>query len=292
MGKRILLNMWLAAALLALVWVVWQEPGHAPKREDAVVKLSAISPAAVDKIAISNHNGTITLGKEHGEWRLLEPLAIAANPVRVDGLLQVLQAESLARFPAAGRDLSQYGLAAPAVKLRVNDAELLFGGVTPVDQQRYVQVGDTIHLIADRYMFDLTGDAAGLVSRDLVPHGKRIVALELPGNKFSRNEKGEWSVLPADKAVSSDAVQALVSAWRDVQALRVAAYDKQAVQGEVVIGIEGEQQPLRYQITARTPDLILARPEIGMQFYVAAEQVERLLSVKAPARDAAASKKN
>jgi hypothetical protein len=291
MGKRMLLNMWLAAALLALVWVVWQEPGQAPKKE-AAVKLTAVPATAITKIAITNHDGTITLGKELGEWRLLEPVAIAANPVRVDDLLQVLQAESLVRFPAAGRDLSQYGLAAPAVKLRVNDTELLFGGVTPVDQQRYVKLGDTIHLIADRYMFDLTGDAAALVSRDLVPHGKRIVALDLPDKKLSRNEKGEWSMMPADKGVSSDAVQVLVNAWRDVQALRVAAYAKQAAQGEVVIGIEGEQQPLRYQITARKPDLILARPEIGMQFYVAAEQAESLFSVKAPARDAAASKKN
>jgi Domain of unknown function (DUF4340) len=290
MGKRVLLNVWLAIALLALVWVVWKEPGHAPN--PPVVKLTALSPAAVNRIVITNHNGTITLIKQAGAWRLSQPAEVAANGVRVDDVLEVLQTESLSRFPAAGRDLSEYGLAKPAVRLRLNDTEILFGGLTPVDQQRYVQLGDTIHLIADRYMFELTGDATAWVSRNLVPPGKQIVSLQLPDRKLSRNDKGEWSVTPADTRVSTDAIQGLVNEWSDAQALRVGRYEKHAAQGEVVIGVAGQAQPLRYQIIARKPELILARPEIGMQFYVASEQADRLLSVKTPKPEAAAPKKN
>jgi len=97
-------------------------------------------------------------------------------------------------------------------------------------------------------------------------------------------------MMPAEKAESADGVQSLVEAWQEVQGMRVAPYEKQAVQGEVKIGLEGDQQALRYQITARKPDLILARPEIGIQYYVAAEQAERLFSIKAPTGDSAASK--
>jgi hypothetical protein len=290
MGKRMLLNMWLAIALLALVWVVWKEPGHAPKPPEA--KLTAVSPAAISKIVISNHNGSITLGKQGAAWRMSQPVEVAANGVRVDDLLGVLQTKSLSRFAAAGRDLGEYGLTKPAVRLRLNDTEILFGGVTPVDQQRYVQVGDTIHLIADRYMFELSGDAAAWVSRDLVPPGAQIVALQVPDGKLTRNDKGEWLETPADKGVSSDAAQALVDEWRDAQALRVTPYEKHAALGEVVIGLAGQAHPLRYQIIARRPELILARPEIGMQFYVASEHADRLLSVKTPKPAAAATKKN
>ena len=290
MGKRILLNVWLAIALLVLVWVAWKEPGHGPKPPEA--KLTAMSPAAVTKIVISNHNGSITLSKQGAAWRMSRPVEVAANGVRVDDLLGVLQTQSLSRFAAAGRDLSEYGLAKPAVRLRLNDTEILFGGVTPVDQQRYVQVGDTIHLITDRYMFELSGDAAAWVSRDLVPPGAQIVALQVPDGKLSRNAKGEWLETPADVGVSSDAAQALVDEWRDAQALRVTPYEKHAAQGEVVIGLAGQAQPLRYQIVARRPELILARPEIGMQFYVASERADRLLSVKTPKPAAAATKKN
>jgi hypothetical protein len=290
MGKRMLLNVWLAVALLVLVWVVWQEPGHAPK--PPAVKLTTLSPTVVNKLVITNHNGTITLNKQDGAWRLSQPVAIAANGVRVDDLLEVVQAKSLARFPAAGRDLKEYGLAKPAVRLRLNDTEILFGGVTPVDQQRYVKVGDTIHLISDRYMFELLGGAAAWVSRDLVPPGKQIVSMQLPDIKLARNDKGEWSAAPSGKAESADAVQRVVEAWSDAQALRVTPYEKHPAQGEVVIGIAGEAQPLHYRIVARKPELILARPEIGMQFYVASEQADRLLSVKAAKPEAAATKNN
>jgi len=290
MGKRILLNVWLAIALLVLVWVVWKEPGHGPKPVE--VKLTAMSPAAISKIVISNHNGSITLSKQGDAWRMSQPVEVAANGVRVDDLLGVLQTESLSRFASAGRDLSEYGLAKPTVRLSLDGTEMLFGGVTPVDQQRYVQVGDTIHLIADRYMFELSGDAAAWVSRDLVPPGAQIDALQVPDGKLSRDAKGEWIETPADKGVSSDAAQALVDEWRDAQALRVTPYEKHAALGEVVIGLAGQTHPLRYQIIARRPELILARPEIGMQFYVASERADRLLSVKTPKPAAAATKKN
>ena len=292
MGKRMLLNIWLAAALLILVWVVWQEPGHAPK--PPAVKLTALSPAAIDRLVITNHSGTIMLTKQGGAWRLSQPVAIAANGVRVDDLLEIAQAESQSRFAAVGRDLSEYGLAKPAVRLRLNDTELQFGGVTPVGQQRYVKVGDTIHLIADRYMFELTGNAAAWVNRNLVPSGKRIEALQLPDMKLTRNDKGEWGVAPPNAEIPADTVQRLVKEWSDAQALRVTPYGKQAAQGEVVIGVAGQTQPLRYQIIARKPELILARPELGMQFYVASEQADRLLSLKTktPKPEAAATKKN
>ena len=290
MGKRMLLNIWLAVALLILVWVVWQEPGHVPK--PATVKLTDLSPAVIDRLIITNNNETVTLTKQDGSWRLSQPVEIAANGVRVDDLLEVAQAESLSRFPAAGRDLSEYGLAKPAVRLRLNDTEILFGGVTPVGKQRYVKLGDTIHLIADRYMFELTGDAAAWVSRDLVPPGAQIVALQVPDGKLTRNDKGEWLETPADKGGSSDAAQALVDEWRDAQALRVTPYEKHAALGEVVIGLAGQAQPLRYQIIARQPELILARPEIGMQFSVASESADRLLSVKSSKPEVAPTKKN
>ena len=280
MGKRVLLNIWLAVALLALVWVVWQEPGHAP--QSPPVKLTSLSPSAIDKLVIINEKGAITLTKQDRAWRLTQPYDIAANGVRVNDVLDVVEAESSSQFPATGRDLSEYGLAKPAVRLRLNDTEIQFGGLAPVGQQRYVKLGDTIHLIADSYMFELTGDAAAWVSRNLVPPGKQITALKLPDVKVTRNDKGEWEVAPAAGAISADAVKTLMNEWGDAQALRVAPYEKHADQGEVVLDIAGATQALTYHIIERKPELILARPEIGLQFYVASEQADRLLSFKAP----------
>ncbi len=286
MGKRALLNLWLAVALAALVWVVWQEPGHAP--QPAAVKLTALTPAAVDKIVVSNHNGSISFVRRNGVWEMIEPVKVAANPVRIDNLLQLTQAKSITRFAAHGRDLAQYGLAKPAIRVQLNDVELLFGGVTPMGQQRYVMVGDVIHLIADNYQYELTSDAAAFVSRDLVPRGKEIVAMGLPGAKLSLGDNNKWSLAPPDTGLSQEAMRQAVDEWSDAQALRVAAYDKRPGLGAVIIRVKDEQQSLRYEIIARKPELILARPEIGMQFYLAPEQAERLLDIGKPAAAAAA----
>ena len=290
MGKRALLNIWLVVALAVLVWVVWQEPGHPPK--PAAVKLTGLTPASIDKVVITNRHGAIRLDKQDGEWRITEPVKVAANPARVDSLLQVAEAESVSRFPAAGKDLSAFGLAKPAVSLRLNDSELVFGGVAPVDQRRYVRVGDTIHLIADRYSFALTADAAAWVSRDLVPKGADIIALELPDAKLSRSGKGAWTVTPAGKKISQDVVQAVIKAWHEAQALRVAPYDKRPAHGKVVIRLKDGQSPLQYEIITRKPELILARPEIGMQFYLETDQVQRLLTIGKPAAAAATTDNN
>jgi len=275
MGKRALLNLWLVVALAVLVWVVWQEPGHAPK--PPVVKLTDLTPAVIDKIVITKHSGTIQLDKQDGVWQMTQPIQVAANPVRVDSLLQMAEAESLSRFPVAGKDLNGFGLTNPTVTVRLNDRELLFGGVTPVDQRRYVRMGDTVHLIADRYLYDLTADAAAWVNRDLVAKDMKITALELPDAKLSRDDKGQWTVLPSNAETSSDDAAALVQAWRDAQSVRVAPYDKRPAQGEVVIGLQDGRPPLRYEIIARKPKLILARPAIGMQFTLDADQAQRLL---------------
>lgn len=279
MGRRTWLNVWLAAALAVLVWVVWQEPGHAPK---PAAKLTTLSPDSVAQVTLVNGSGTLKLTKQGGRWQVQAPYEIAANPVRVADLLQVAMAESHAQFSAAGKDPAAFGLAEPAITLRLDGTELKFGSTTPVDQRRYVQIGDTIHLIDDQYGFDLGADAAAYVSRDLVPQGKQLAAIRLPDLSLSRGADGSWAATPAPPGTSAAALQALADAWRDAQALRVAPYDKRPGQGTVTLTIAGGQAPLHYEIIARAPELILARADLGLQFYLPKDDAARLLT---PAAD-------
>ena len=222
MGRRAWLNVWLVAALAVLVWVVWQEPGHAPK---PTVKLTALAPASITRVTLTNADGTLTLAKEEGRWQIEAPFKIAANTVRVEDLLQVAAAESHSQFAVAGKDLASFGLAKPTIALRLNDVELKFGTTTAVDQQRYVQIGDTIHLIDDLYGFDLGADAAAYVSRDLVPQGAALTTIALPNLTLSRAADGKWSATPAPPGVSETEIKAMADAWQSAQALRVAAFD-------------------------------------------------------------------
>jgi len=280
MGRRAWVNVWLVATLAVLAWVVWQEPGHAPK---PTVNLMALAPASITRVTLTNTNGTLSLAKENGFWQIEAPFKIAANAVRVEDLLQVAAAVSHSQFAAAGKDLGPFGLAKPTITLRLNGVELKFGTTTAVDQQRYVQIGDTIHLIDDLYGFDLGADAAAYVSTDLVPRGAMLATIALPKLSLSRAADGKWSATPAPPGVTETQIKGMADAWQSAQALRVAAFDKRPVQGTVGLGLAGGQTPLRYEIIARQPELILARTDLGLQFYMPQDDAARLLELKPPA---------
>ena len=277
MNNRQWLNIGLLGLVSLLVVLVWYEAG----REAAPVHgpLTALSPGSVNKIEIMRRGrDRIALTGRGDEWWLNAPVRIAANRFRVESMLGVLTTDSLARFPARGRDLAAFGLDQPAVRATFNNTELAFGGMTPLDQRRYVLVDDTVHLIVDSYYFDFTAEVADFASRNLVPAGQRITALATPAFQLKQAEGGLWAVTPPGRIRSADAIQALVDEWQHVQALRVSLYQSAPALGEVTLALAGQQQALHYRITAQGPEWVLARPELRLQFHLSEEQVQRLFT--------------
>lgn len=276
MNKRRWLNVGLLVVVALLGLLAWYEG-----RDTAPppIPLTALAPAAVNKIEIIRRDhGNIILTGQGDDWWLKEPVRIAANRLRVENILGLLTAESLARFPVAGKDLAAFDLADPALRVRYNNIELLFGGMTPVDQRRYVRVGDTVHLIVDSYSLDFMADVADFASRNLVPTRQRITGLATPAFQVEQNAGGKWVVRPEAYALSADAVQAVMEEWQHAQAVRVALYQSAAVRGLVTLTLAGQQAPLHYEIVAEGPEWILARPEVGLEFHLSAEQGRRLFA--------------
>lgn len=276
MDSRQRLNIALLVLVAVLAALAWYESTRAPAGAPPLI---ALTPEAVHKIEIRRADrDTLMLTRQDGAWWLREPVRIEADRFQVDGVLRMLAATSLAHFPAADRDLAAYGLAAPAVRVRFNDVDIAFGELSPVDQRRYVRIGDEVHLIDDSYFLDLTADVAAFVGRRLVPASQRVVALELPGLRLEQDSGGRWHTTPPDGLASADARQRLVDAWRDAEALAAERYIQAPSAGEVVIGLAGQAQPLRYVIVAADDGGVLARPELGLQFRLTDEQVRRLLA--------------
>ncbi len=275
MNKRRWLNIGLFGLVLLLALLAWQEAGRdtAPPR----TPLTTLTPGAVNKIEIFRRGrDSIMLTGQGDAWWLKAPLRVAANRFRVESLLGLLTTESLAQFPAQGKDLAAFGLDQPAVRATFNNTELTFGGMTPLDQRRYVLAGDTVHLIVDSYYFDLIAEVADFASRNLVPTEQRITALATPAFQLKQAEGGLWAVTPPGRIRSADAIQALVDEWQHVQALRVSLYQSAPARGEVTLALAGQQQALHYRITAQGPEWVLARPELGLQFHLSEEQAKRL----------------
>lgn len=281
MSKRNALNLGLLAVVAVLGLIVWLQPGHKPPA--APPTLTALKPSEVHTIRIERQQGkTIELAKVDDQWRMKAPIDARANDWRVQSLLRVTQNHSLGANPVKGLDLAQYGLDKPAARLFLDKLEIDFGTTTPLGNRRYVRIGNTIHLIDDVAYYHLLGSYTGFVSYRLLPDPAKIERVALPGlTLVMRN--GDWRPQPRPVHYSADALTQLVDAWRYASALSVEPYTpakgKSTDTGEIRIQLAQRQKPLVFRIVARKPDLILARPDLGIEYHLPKDQAKALLTL-------------
>lgn len=280
------LNLALVAAVALLAVLSYFTPGTklpAPKPE-----LISLKPAEIHDIRIKLPNQPPTeMVRQDGGWRLTTPLAMRADPNLVRTLLDYLDVQSEAHFPAAGADLAKYGLDKPKAELWLNGVRYAFGGLQPVDNLQYVLAGDTIHLVNGALFYRVAHDGYWWLDKGLVPPGAHITALQLPHMTLTLDKKGEWQLAPADTSVSADDIQKLITAWQEDLAISVEPIGKGKEEGEVSLSIAGADKPLRYAILKDPDFLVLARPDIGLQYELDTSLRDTLLSLehpKAPAK--------
>jgi hypothetical protein len=277
MSKRNLLNLGLLLLVGVLVLLVIYEPGIEKPQEPT--RLLELEREAVTQIRIERQGQeTVALTRDGGDWNLTEPLAIGASAFRIGSLLRITEQKSLGSFPAEPERLAGYGLEAPRVTLTLNDAvTVAFGDNTPLDQRRYVRLGDRVHLVSDTLYYHLIGAYTTFIRQELLPQGTAIAALTLPGLSV-RWQAERWQVEPKPEAFSADQVTRLIDAWKLASAVQVKPYDGK--QGEMItIEPGGKEEPITLLLTARTPDLVLARPELGIEYHFAESSGEELLKL-------------
>jgi hypothetical protein len=102
---------------------------------------------------------------------MTEPFATVADAALIGKLLPISAAKVQRTLPAAAVDLTQVGLEPALIRLRIDQLELRFGRTEPIANQRYVQIGDMVHLIDDRHLPQLLATAADFASKRLLPPG-------------------------------------------------------------------------------------------------------------------------
>lgn len=280
------LNLALIAAVALLAALSYFKPGTEPP--EAKLQLISLKPAEIHDIRIKLPNQPpAEMVRQDGGWRLTAPLAMRADPNQVRTLLDYLDEDSEAHFPAAGADLAKYGLDKPKAELWLNGVRYAFGGLQPVDNLQYVLAGGTIHLVNGALFYRVAHDGYWWVDKGLVPPGARITALQLPHATLTLDKKGEWQLAPADASISADDIQGLIAAWQQDLAISVGPIGKGKEQGEVSLSLAGMDKPLRYAILKDPDFLVLARPDLGLQYELDTSLRDTLLSLehpKAPAK--------
>ena len=147
-ANRNLVVLTIVAALLvaAVLWVGRREylrdqPAVTSLDPDAVTEIGLDIPPVAPQV----------FGKRHGGWWRIKPSEARADDARVQRLAN-LAATPVSRWMAAsGIDLAKVGLEHPSAMLVLDGVRLEYGGLTAIDELRYVKVGDKIALVPRQY---------------------------------------------------------------------------------------------------------------------------------------------
>jgi hypothetical protein len=278
MSARTLLNLALALLVVLLGAVVWLRPGLEP--EVAPAAIMALEPEQVSSINITRlQDAPLGFRKKDDAWFIDSDLAIPADAFQVRAILALLKATSVRSYPAEAIDLVGPGLDPPQASIMFNGTRVAIGGIEPIDKLRYIRTGETIHLVEDRYQHLLNAGFNNFVQRQLLPEGASIIALQLPGLALQLQDSVNWQLEPENLDAGADAINALVNNWLRASALYVRRMEPGEYDSTISLTLKGENEPVVFTLISREPDLVLARPEWGIQYHLTADAGQELLAL-------------
>ncbi len=270
MTTRTLLNLGLALLALALVLVVVYRPGLEPAADPQPVITGLIADAVVSITVTREAHEQLTFTRQGKRWYVFTGThELAAADFQINALLRLLETTAETRYPAESLDLAQLGLDPPQATVTFNEQEFRFGITEALQKRRYLQVADSVYLVADKYQHLVNAEPYNFVARELLAERGAISRLELPGMTVSKPQAGNWRLDPADGSAGADALQQLVDSWQNASALYVTGYDGTETAEQVTIHTAGQTEPLVLQVVSHAPDLVLARADRGIRYHLA-----------------------
>ena len=282
MTRRWQTNLLLVVVVSVLVLIAVLRPGI--EKPEAKPRLSAIQDADINRVIVERPKApTIVLGRKNGDtWFITQPRKGRTNPFMVSSLLRIIRARSEQELSAdANNNLSRYGLDNPRAVVKLDNNVIRFGDSNPVNNQQYILFNDRVHMIDHRYYWAVSRRTTDFLSKRLIEQNRKPVSLRLPEYKLDLIE-GSWQLAPARKDLQTDRIKQLVDDWVHAQALVVKNYEKGRVEDWIRISFKPSNSnekasALRIGIVSRTPELILYRPDEGLQYHFPQDLSKRLL---------------
>ncbi|MES2404917.1 MAG: hypothetical protein V4567_11360 [Pseudomonadota bacterium] len=147
-ANRNLVVLAIVAAVLvaAVLWVGRREylrdpPTITSLDPDAVTKIELDIPPVAPQVFEKRHDG----------WWRVKPSEARADDARVQRLANLAATPVSRWMEAAAIDPTRIGLDHPSATLLVDGVRLEYGGLTAIDELRYVKVGDKVALVPRQY---------------------------------------------------------------------------------------------------------------------------------------------
>lgn len=276
--QRQTLNIGLAVAVLGLGAAVY----FGQKKEEKGPPLTPITAAALEHVTLEHPGApTVKLERQNGHWKIIEPVKADVDPFEVNAFIDLAKLEVKKSLELNAVSLKDLGLEPPAYTVTLNDQKLAFGAQEPIEARRYIQANGKVALVDDPPAEALDADYSDLVSRALLPTGAEIQSIALPGLKIAKSADAKsWALTPDNPDASSDARQKLIDAWRNATSMWNAALPKDGAKGDDVAVTLKDGSVIKFVVTARDPQFVIARPDLGVSYTLSKQLVDEMLKLQ------------
>ncbi len=240
--------------------------------------LSPLGPAEIESMEIQTADESIALRRVGQAWSLEAPIKWPANQINVARLLEIVDTPIESSLPADEIDLSTLGLEFPRARLRLNQQSILFGETNNIGQRRYVMIDSTVYLLPDNHLPFISQGLAGLVDRRLLPRSLALRSLSLPDFELTRDGNDGWQA--DDDRLDEERLAELVADWQGLEAARVQPYRAGATPREKIIARLEDQRELEFFLMSIEPEIVIANPELGLQYHFGDEFYYRLIALR------------
>ena len=278
-SKRWLINYVLFAAIIVLTWIGYQFP----IREDQKLSQKLITPlkaADIQRLRVETADEQIAIEKQDGRWMIVRPIRWYANTLAVDRLVTLAEQPLHSKLASSQIDLSTIGLRIPRAIVTLDDTAIAFGTTNRIGSRRYLLIPPNVYLVDDIHYAFVSQGLAGLVDQRLLPPELELASLKLPGLTLERDENG-WR----DGRGRAEAAARLVENWQTLQAARIKPYRPKGTPLQKIVATTADGRNIEFFVLSIQPELVIARPDLKLQYHFADSHYYDLLSLDRPAAD-------
>lgn len=251
------------------------ETGYQPQQ-----KVTSLKPEDIETMEIQTAEAELMLRREDGGWMLESPIRWPANDGDVDRLLGITSVKTDSRLAADEIDLATLGLQFPKASLRLNDTLVLFGGTNNIGARRYTMIGSTVYLLPDMLLPFMSQGLTGIVEQSLLPRRFELSALKLPNQEINRDADNTWRLIDADD-IGKQQIAKLVDNWQNLKALRVKPFSAEKMPQQKITAQLADGRNQDFFVMSIDPEIIIANPQIGLQYHFPADLYYQLISLRA-----------
>jgi len=284
MKKRWLFNLMMLALVAGLLTFLYLHPKTIAQKSE-VYELSNYKLAEFNGISVEfPAKAALTLAKVNGYWRITAPQQARADQVSVQRILGIIAAKTKNKIATvAPGDLEKFGLNNPLVKLKLfrdkaNVEEFLFGTHNPVTDEQYVAHRNNVYLVSSAYADYASIELIELVDKVPLKPTEKVAGFDyahLEQWEDSRLQMhlvdGKWSVsIASAKPQQNELNEWLDYSWVHALAKSVDFYtpDRKMTYPSFEIKL-ADGSKVHFDKIQESPDLILARPDEGLQYHFA-----------------------